>query len=90
MPFLLNLQYDCRETVQLAVGDGTDAILAMPLASYSEETVTDRRVLSRQLAEIRQPGHAESHQEYHWGSTSVAVPVLVDDTVKAAIGIDSK
>ncbi|WP_043780012.1 IclR family transcriptional regulator [Rhodococcus sp. JVH1] len=133
MPFLLNLQYDCRETVQLAVCDGTDAIyvekltseesvpvqsrigariplhatgvgkallafsdesfidaiLAMPLTSYSAETITDRRALSRQLAQIRQRGYAESHQEYHWGSTSVAVPVQVNGLVKAAIGIVS-
>jgi DNA-binding IclR family transcriptional regulator len=133
MPFLLNLQYDCRETVQLAVCDGTnaiyiekltsevsvplqsrigariplhatgvgkallafspeafaDAILAMPLTRYTPETVTDRRTLSRQLAQIRQHGYAQSHQEYQLGSASIAAPVLVDGTVQAAIGIVS-
>ena len=33
MPFLLNLQYDCRETVQLAVCDGTNAIYIEKLTS---------------------------------------------------------
>ncbi|MDV8022718.1 IclR family transcriptional regulator [Rhodococcus sp. IEGM 1330] len=133
MPFLLNLQYECRETVQLAVRDGTDAIyvekltseesvpvesrigariplhatgvgkallafsdeffieamLALPLPRFSPETITDRRVLSRQLTQIRQRGYAASHQEYHWGSTSIAVPVQVNESVQAAIGIVS-
>ncbi|MFB7493656.1 IclR family transcriptional regulator [Streptomyces sp. NPDC056161] len=131
LPFLLNLQYDCRETVQLAVCDGTaaiyiekltsevsvpaesrigariplhatgigktllafgpeafaEAILAMPLQRYSPDTITDRRKLARQLAHIRQQGYAESRQEYHLGSTSIAAPVLVGGTAKAAIGI---
>ncbi|WP_067449677.1 IclR family transcriptional regulator [Actinomadura macra] len=133
LPFLLNLQYDCRETVQLAVCDGaaaiyiekltsemsvpvesrigariplhatgigkallafrpeafTEVILAMPLKRFSPETITDRRVLTRQLAQIRQQGYAQSHQEYRLGSTSIAAPVLVGGTVKAAIGIIS-
>lgn len=133
MPFLLNLQYECRETVQLAVSDGTDAIyiekltsevsvpvqsrigariplhatgigktllafspdaftdaiLAMPLATYTPETITDRRSMSRQLAQIRQRGYAESHQEYQLGSSSIAAPVVVDGIVQAAIGIVS-
>ncbi|WP_312179121.1 IclR family transcriptional regulator [Arthrobacter sp.] len=133
MPFLLNLQYDCRETVQLAVCDGTnaiyvekltsetsvpvqsrigariplhatgvgkallafspdsfvEAILAMPLTEYTPETITDRRTVLRQLAQIRQHGYAQSYQEYQPGSTSIAAPVLVDGTVQAAIGIVS-
>lgn len=133
MPYLLNLQYDCQATVQLAVRDRTNAIyvekltseesvpvqsrigariplhatgvgkallafsdesfidvvLAMPMPRYSSETITDRRLLSRQLAQVRQRGYAESHQEYHWGSTSVAVPVQVNGSVQAAIGIVS-
>ncbi|MGJ9404533.1 IclR family transcriptional regulator [Arthrobacter sp. KK5.5] len=133
MPFLLNLQYDCRETVQLAVCDGTDAIyiekltseisvplqsrigariplhatgvgkallafspeafvdaiLALPLTRYTPESITDRRTMLRQLAQTRQHGYAQSHQEYQLGSTSLAAPVLVGGIVQAAIGIVS-
>ncbi|TFD46952.1 IclR family transcriptional regulator [Cryobacterium frigoriphilum] len=133
MPFLLNLQYECRETVQLAVCDGTnaiyiekltseisvpvqsrigariplhasgvgkallafssedftEAILALPLTQYTPETVTDRRLLLRQLAQIRQRGFSLSHQEYQRGASSLAAPVMVNGTVQAAIGIVS-
>jgi DNA-binding IclR family transcriptional regulator len=61
----------------------------MPLTRYTPETITDRRTLSRQLAQIRQHGYAQSHQEYQLGSASIAAPVLVDGTVQAAIGIVS-
>ncbi|TFB69771.1 IclR family transcriptional regulator [Cryobacterium glaciale] len=133
MPFLLNLQYECRETVQLAVCDGTnaiyiekltsetsvpiqsrigariplhatgigkallafssddftEAILAMPLTQFTPETISDRRVLLRQLAQIRQRGYSVSHQEYSLGSSSLAAPVMVNGSVQAAIGIVS-
>lgn len=133
LPFLLNLQYDCRETVQLAVCDGTaaiyiekltsevsvpvenrigariplhatgigkvllafgpeafrEAILAMPLQRFSPDTVTDRRTLARQLVQIRQQGYSRTRQEYQLGCTSIAAPVLVGGTAKAAVGIVS-
>ena len=133
MPFLLNLQYECGETVQLAVCDGTsaiyiekltseisvpvqsrigariplhatgigkallafsaesfaNAILDMPLSSYTPHTVTDRRVLVRQLAQARVRGFTQSCEEYQMSSTSIAAPVLVDGIAKAAIGIVS-
>lgn len=42
MPFLLNLQYDCRETVQLAVCDGTNAIYVEKLTSEVSVPVQSR------------------------------------------------
>lgn len=133
MPFLLNLQYESGDTVQLAVCEGvhalylekltadtsaphasrigtrmplhatgigkvflafgekafTEAILAMPLARYTETTLTDRSSLTRELTKIRSQGYALSHQEYHPGSSSVAVPVFAGPVLKAAIGIVS-
>ena len=42
LPFLLNLQYDCRETVQLAVCDGTAAINVEKLTSEVSVPVENR------------------------------------------------
>ncbi|GAB2821789.1 IclR family transcriptional regulator [Alpinimonas psychrophila] len=42
MPFLLNLQYDCREIVQLAVRDGVDAIYVEKLTSEESVPVQSR------------------------------------------------
>lgn len=131
MPFLLNLQYDCRETVQLAIREGTDGIyvekltletsvpvqsrigariplhatgigksllafapegfleafLQLPMAAYSETTITNPHELARELRVIRRQGFSESNQEYHAGSTSIAAPVVVDGVAVAAVGI---
>jgi DNA-binding IclR family transcriptional regulator len=50
-------------------------------------TVTDARVLHRQLAQIRRTGVARSAQEHRLGVSSVAVPVYGHDGVVAAIGL---
>jgi DNA-binding IclR family transcriptional regulator len=42
MPFLLNLQYDCREIVQLAVRDGVDAIYVEKLTNVESVPVQSR------------------------------------------------
>ena len=77
--------------VFLAFGEKafTEAILAMPLARYTESTLTDCNSLTRELTKIRSQGYALSHQEYHPGSSSVAVPVFAGPVLKAAIGIVS-
>lgn len=131
MPFLLNLQYATRETVQLAVCDGADAvyiekltmntltpvqtrvgsriplhatavgeaILAfsepafidvmsnMPLTRYTDSTMTTKRVLLKELDNIKSRGFAHSTEEYMPGSTAIAAPVLVHGRVEAAIGL---
>lgn len=133
MPFLLNLQYESGDTVQLAVSEGvhalylekltadtssphasrigtrlplhatgigkvflaygergfSDAILAMPLEKYTDATLTDRRSLDRELKRIRTRGYSLSQQEYHLGSSSIAVPVFAGEELKASIGIVS-
>ena len=50
-------------------------------------TVTDVRVLHRQLDGIRRTGSARSTQEHRLGVTSVAVPVHGHDGVVAALGL---
>jgi DNA-binding IclR family transcriptional regulator len=133
MPYLLNMQYQCRETVQMAVCDGVDGVyiekltseisapiesrigariplhatgvgkallafsppsfieivLGMPLKRYTDETITTRRALAKELALIRDRGYSTSHQEYLMGSTSIAAPVLINGVATAAIGIVS-
>jgi DNA-binding IclR family transcriptional regulator len=131
MPFLLNLQYATRETVQLAVCDGVDAVYiekltmntltpvqtrvgariplhatavgkailafsdpafvevmtSMPLARYTDHTITTKRALLKDLAEIRETGWAYSREEYLLGSLAIAAPVMVNGKVEAAIGL---
>lgn len=131
MPFLLNLQYATRETVQLAVCDGVDAVYVekltmvtnvpvqsrigariplhatavgqamlansetafidriadLPLTKYTEHTITSKRALLKSLEGVRANGYALSREEYLLGSIGVAVPVIVDGRVEAAIGL---
>jgi DNA-binding IclR family transcriptional regulator len=133
LPWLLQVQHETKETVQLAACDGMEAIyiekltseesvpvtgrigarlplhasgvgkallafrgaafaeavLLQPLKAYTEWTITERGVLQRQLAQIRQRGYSTSRQEYHEGSSSIAVPVLVSESAVAAIGLVS-
>jgi DNA-binding IclR family transcriptional regulator len=131
MPYLLNLQYECRETVQLSICDGVDGVyiekltsvtsapiasrlgarmplhatgvgkallafsseafvdvvLGMPLKRFTEDTITNKRALLKELAITRERGYSTSHQEYLLGSVSLAAPVLIDGVAVAAIGI---
>lgn len=131
MPFLLNLQYATRETVQLAVCDGLDAVyvekltsevgipvqtrigaripmhatavgqvmlaygseelidavVSAPLTQYTENTITSKRALLKELSIIRERGYALSTEEYVAGSTAIAAPVIVRGQVEAAIGV---
>ena len=57
MPFMLNLQYTCRETVQLAVIDGVDAIYIEKLTMVESAPVQSRigariPVTSRRLVQL--------------------------------------
>ena len=64
-----------------------EAILTLPLKAYTPSTLSERRALSRELVQIAQRGYAQSDAEYQLGATSIAAPVIVMGTVKAAIGI---
>ncbi len=57
------------------------------LRRHTAYTVTDPRVLHRQLDEIRRTGLARSAQEHRLGVSSVAVPVNGHEGVVAAIGL---
>ena len=57
------------------------------LRRHTPYTVTDPRVLHRQLDTIRRTGLARSAQEHRLGASGVAVPVTGHDGVVAAIGL---
>ena len=57
------------------------------LRRHTAYTVTDPRVLHRQLDQIRRTGLARSAQEHRLGVSSAAVPVNGHDGVMAAIGL---
>lgn len=42
MPYLLNMQYECRETVQMAVGGGVDAVYIEKLTSETSAPIESR------------------------------------------------
>ncbi|MEU2347962.1 IclR family transcriptional regulator [Modestobacter sp. NPDC049651] len=63
------------------------AEVAGDLTRRTAFTVTDARVLHRQLDGIRREGLARSAQEHRLGVSSVAVPVPGSDGVTAAIGL---
>jgi DNA-binding IclR family transcriptional regulator len=57
------------------------------LRQHTPYTVTDPRVLRRQLDGIRRAGLARSAQEHRLGVSSVAVPVTGHEGVVAAVGL---
>jgi len=57
------------------------------LRRHTAYTVTDPRVLHRQLDDIRRTGLARSAQEHRLGVSSVAVTVTGHEGVVAAIGL---
>ena len=59
----------------------------MPLARYTDHTITTKRALLKDLAEIRDAGWAYSREEYLPGSLAIAAPVMVNGKVEAAIGL---
>lgn len=52
-----------------------ESALSMPLEAYTDRTVADPRILSEQLAGIRDAGHAIVDGELEEGVRSVAAPV---------------
>ena len=56
-----------------------DTIEAMPLSSYSTNTITNPDKLLKALAEIRRDGIGTDNQEFMHGVVCVAVPVIGED-----------
>ena len=65
-----------------------EALLGADLQRYTEHTITDMAVLTRELETVRQRGWASSIEEYELGLNALAAPVRDHDgTVVAAISV---
>jgi DNA-binding IclR family transcriptional regulator len=62
-------------------------VLGRPLRRWTAASVTDPRVLNRQLDEIRRTGLAQEREEAAPGSACVATPVLVGGRPVAALSV---
>lgn len=68
------------------LGDSASPLPRGPLMKLTQHTVTDRRQLEEQLAEIRFKGEASEINELEQGSASLALPVgLPNESVGAAL-----
>jgi DNA-binding IclR family transcriptional regulator len=85
------LPLHCTAVGKALLGYADDDVAAQVMAALTQHTpftVTDPRVLSRQLAEVRRTGVARSAQEHRLGVSSLAVPVFGDrGTPVAAIAV---
>ncbi len=61
--------------------------ISQPLERFCQSTITDPRVLRRELKAIRARGWASSYEETNVGVWGIAVPVLSDTDVVCAVGI---
>jgi DNA-binding IclR family transcriptional regulator len=64
-----------------------DVIAAHGLPSRQENTITDRDHLVEELARVRDRKYAIEDEERRAGIRSVAVPILVDDSVVGALSV---
>lgn len=64
------------------------ALLAsMPLARFTERTLTDRNLMEKELDRIPAAGYALDNEEYVAGVACVAVPVRVNGEAVAAVAV---
>ncbi len=66
-----------------------DALLSQPLQALSRYTITDRRKLRAELAEVARQGWALNNQETREGIRSIAVPVVLSGTSIAALSVSA-
>jgi DNA-binding IclR family transcriptional regulator len=66
----------CTGTGKVLLAYTPLATISQPLNAYTERTITDPAVLTRELEQIRRDGLAHSDREYVNGIGSLAVPVL--------------
>ncbi|MEY4039150.1 MAG: hypothetical protein RLZZ52_18 [Actinomycetota bacterium] len=64
-----------------------DDVVGMPLTSYTDETITSKRSLLRELSHVRDRGYAYSASEYVPGAVAIAAPVFVNGRIEAACGV---
>jgi DNA-binding IclR family transcriptional regulator len=85
------LPLHCTAVGKALLGYASDDVVRDVMASLTQHTpftITDPRVLSRQLVEVRRTGVARSAQEHRLGVSSLAVPVFGDgDSIVAAVAV---
>ena len=64
-----------------------ERLIAAPLDRFCQSTITDPRLLRRELKAIRARGWASSYEETNVGVWGIAVPVLSESDVVCAVGI---
>ena len=64
-----------------------DEVLAQPLKPYTPHTLVDPDSFRQELHQIRNRGYATSSEEYVPGSMSIAAPVMVGESVQAAVAL---
>jgi DNA-binding IclR family transcriptional regulator len=84
------LPLHCTAVGKALLAHADPAVLEEVMASltrYTPFTITDPRVLERQLQEVRRSGVARSAQEHRMGMSSLAVPVFGSDGIVAAVAV---
>ena len=64
-----------------------ESVLSRPLRRITPKSVTDTRLIARELAEVRATGFAFEREEAALGRACVAAPILVDGEPVAAISV---
>lgn len=64
-----------------------DEVVEMPLTQYTDQTITGKRALLRELSNVRDRGYAYSTNEYLEGAVAIAAPVFVGGKIEAACGL---
>jgi IclR family acetate operon transcriptional repressor len=87
-PYPLYAGASGRAILAFMTPEAVDRVIAMDLSPLTEVTITAASELRRDLAEVRQSGHAISRGERHRGAASVAAPVFgADGSVRGAISV---
>jgi DNA-binding IclR family transcriptional regulator len=85
------LPLHCTAVGKALLGYASDDVVNTVMAALTQHTpftITDPRVLSRQLVEVRRTGVARSAQEHRLAVSSLAVPVFGDgSSVIAAVAV---
>ena len=71
----------------LPAGQRAALLASMPLARFTERTLTDRTLMEKELDRIAAAGYALDNEEYVAGVACVAVPVRVNGEAVAAVAV---
>ena len=65
-----------------------DSVFSNPVAKYTENTITDKQALLRELQTSRETGFTIDNMEHEYGVKCVAVPIFrLDNSLAGAMSI---